>query len=76
MIMSYKPRPLKWDHELLQGLSKLMKPNKSEEYHSISNIKRGNNTPSRRIQRNVKRLLENLPPETFTNAGFLKNDKK
>lgn len=68
--------PPKWDHEILHGLSKLMKPNKPEEYHSISNIKRGNNKTVRVIQSDVKMLLENLSPETFTNTSFLKDDKK
>ena len=63
--------PPKWNHELLQNLAKLMKPDKSEKYHSIENIKRGNNTPARIIQRDVKMLLENLPPETFINTDFL-----
>jgi len=69
--------PPKWDHELLQDLSKLMKPGQPKGYHSIKNIKRGNNTPSRIIQRDVKMLLENLPAETFINTGFLnRSDKK
>lgn len=61
----YYVKSNRWDYDLLKGLAEVMKPNKPKEYHSLENVKRGNNCPSRIIQRNVKMLLENLAPETF-----------
>jgi len=55
----------RWDYDLLKGLAEVMKPNKPEEYHSLENVKRGNNCSARIIQREVKMLLKNLSPETF-----------
>jgi hypothetical protein len=55
----------RWNYDLLKGLAEVMKPNKPKEYHSLENVKRGNNCPARIIQRDVKMLLKNLSPETF-----------
>lgn len=56
---------LKWDYELLRGISKILKPQYPDEYHSIENIKRGNNGPAEITKFYVKKLLKELPPETF-----------
>lgn len=55
----------KWDYELLSGLSKCMKPQYPEEYHSPEQIKRHTNSPVRIIQQTVKEMLRTLPPEVF-----------
>lgn len=55
----------KWDNDLLQGLSKAMKPQLSDEYHSEKNIVAGRNCPARIIKETVKELLSILPAETF-----------
>ena len=55
----------RWDYDRLKGIAEVMKPDKPKEYHSLENVKRGNNCPARIIQRDVKMLLKNLPLETF-----------
>ena len=55
----------RWDYALLQGLSKCLKPQKPEDYHSIKNIKKGNNGATENTKKYVIKLLKELPPETF-----------
>ena len=55
----------KWDYDLLINLTKVVKPGKPDEYYTKKSINSHRNGTAHNIQKYVKILLKELPPETF-----------